>query len=62
MTMRMFAALEEAGVPADLRLFAHQDHMFDGDPEFSPAIVEAMAHFLDRYVAVPALEAVAADN
>ena len=62
MTMRMFAALEEAGVPADLRLFAHQDHMFDGDPEYSPAIVEAMAHFLDRYVAVPAVEAVAADN
>lgn len=62
MTMRMFAALEEAGVPTDLRLFAHQDHMFDGDPKFSPAIVEAMAHFLDRYVAVPAMEAVAADN
>ena len=62
MTMRMFAALEEAGVPADLRLFAHQDHMFDGDPEFSPAIVEAMAHFLDRYVAVPVMEAVAADD
>ena len=62
MTMRLFAALEAAGVPADLRLFAHQDHMFDGDPEFSPAIVEAMAHFLDRYVAAPVAEAVAADN
>ena len=62
MTLRMFAALEEAGVPADLRLFAHQDHMFDGDPQFSSAIVEAMAHFLDRYAAVPAAEAVAADN
>lgn len=62
MTMRMFAALEEAGVPADLRLFAHQDHLFDGNPQFSPAIVEAMAHFLERYVAVPAVEAVAADN
>ena len=62
MTMRMFAALEEAGVPTDLRLFAHQRHLFDGDPQFSAAIVEAMAHFLERYIAVPVAEAVAADN
>ena len=66
MTMRMFAALEAAGVPSDLRLFAHQDHMFDGLPQFSLGIVEAMAHFLDRYLdryaAVPEVEAVAADN
>ena len=61
-TLRMFAALEEAGVPADLRLFAHQGHMFDGESQFSSAIVEAMAHFLDRFAAVPAAEAVAADN
>ena len=62
MTMRLFAALEEAGVPADLRLFAHQDHMFDGDPQYSSAIVDAMSHFLDRYVAAPVAEAVAADD
>ena len=62
MTMRMFATLEQAGIPADLRLFAEQDHMFDQIPEFSQAIVEAMAHFLGRYVAAPVAEAVAADN
>ena len=62
MTMRMFTALEQAGVPTDLRLFAGQGHMFDGEPQFSAAIVEAMAHFLERYIAAPVAEAVAADN
>ena len=62
MSMGMFDALEEAGVPADLRLFAGQDHMFDQLPEFSQAIVESMALFLARYVVAPVAEAVAADN
>ncbi len=62
MSMRLFDLLEEAGVPVDMRLFAGQDHMFDGIPEFSQAIVESVALFLERYVAAPAAEAVAADN
>ena len=63
MTLRMFAALEQAGVPTDLKLLAGEGHMFDGNPEFSAAIVEAMTLFLGRYVAAPATaEAVAADD
>lgn len=62
MSMRLFDLLENAGVPAELRLFAGQDHMFDSIPEFSQAIVESVALFLERYVAVPMAEAVAADN
>ena len=58
MTMRMFQALEEAGVPADLHLFAGQDHFFDRDPAFSQAVVDAIALFFSRYV--PVREAVAA--
>ena len=63
MTLRMFAALEQAGVPTDLKLLAGEGHMFDGNPQFSAAIVEAMTLFLGRYVAAPATaEAVAADD
>ncbi len=50
MTLRMFHTLERQGVPADLCLFAEQDHMFDRIPTFSQAIVENMARFLGRYV------------
>ncbi len=50
MTLRMFHTLEQSGVPADLCLFAEQDHMFDRIPTFSQAIVENMARFLSRYV------------
>ena len=66
MSMRLFDLLEEAGVPTDMRLFAGQDHMFDQIPEFSQAIVESVAMFLERYVASSltsgVAEAVAADN
>ncbi len=62
MSMRLFDLLENADVPADMRLFAGQDHMFDQIPEFSQAIVESVALFLERYVAAPVAEAVAADN
>ena len=58
MTMRMFRALEEAGVPTDLHLYAGQDHFFDRDPKFSQAVVDAIALFISRYV--PVREAVAA--
>ena len=62
MSMRLFDLLEEAGVSTDMRLFAGQDHMFDQIPEFSQAIVESVALFLERYVAAPVAEAVAADD
>ncbi len=55
MTLRMFHTLEQAGVPVDLALYAGQDHMFDQDPQFSRAIVEAMDRFLSRYLPVPAV-------
>lgn len=58
MSLRMFEALESAGVPADLHLYAGQDHFFDRDPLFSQAVVDAIALFISRYV--PVREAVAA--
>ena len=62
MSMRLFDLLEEAGVTADMRLFAGQDHLFDAIPEFSQAIVESVAFFLKRYVTAPVAEAMAADD
>jgi acetyl esterase/lipase len=50
MTVRMAQALEQAGVPVDLHLYAGQDHFFDQEPEFCEAITAAMALFIARYV------------
>jgi dipeptidyl aminopeptidase/acylaminoacyl peptidase len=50
MTMGMFQALEQAGVPVDLHLYAGQDHFFDQEPRFCDAIADAMACFIARYV------------
>jgi acetyl esterase/lipase len=50
MTMRMFQALEQAGVPVDLHLYAGQDHFFDQEPLFCDAIADAMACFIARYM------------
>ena len=54
MTMRMYQALEQAGVPVDLHLYAGQDHFFDQEPQFSTAVADAMALFIARYVPVQA--------
>jgi acetyl esterase/lipase len=54
MTMRMYQALEQAGVPVDLQLYAGQDHFFDQEPQFCAAISDAMALFIARYVPVRA--------
>ena len=54
MTMRMYQALEQAGVPVDLQLYAGQDHFFDQEPQFSTAVADAVALFMARYVPVPA--------
>jgi acetyl esterase/lipase len=58
MTLRMYQALEGAGVPVDLHLYAGQDHSFDQDPQFCEAIADAIALFIARYV--PAQAGVAA--
>ena len=50
MTMRMYQALEQAGVPVELLLYAGQDHFFDQEPQFNGAIADAMAFFMARYV------------
>jgi acetyl esterase/lipase len=52
MTMRMYQALEQAGVLVDLHLYAGQDHFFDQEPQFCDAIAEAMAFFIARHVPV----------
>ena len=54
MTMQMYQALEQAGVPVDLHLYAEQDHFFDQEPQFSAAVADAMAFFMARYVPVQA--------
>ena len=54
MTMRMYQALEQAGVPVELHLYAGQDHFFDQEPLFSAAVADAMAFFMARYVPVQA--------
>ncbi len=51
-SMRMFEALEAAGVPVDLLLYAGQEHIFDREPVFAEAVSNAMALFIERYVAV----------
>jgi acetyl esterase/lipase len=53
----MYQALEKAGVPVDLHLYAGQDHSFDLDPQFGEAIADTIALFIARYV--PARAAVA---
>ncbi len=58
-TVRMYDALEDAGVPVDLQLYSRQDHVFDRDDRYSGAIADAMALFIARYV--PAAVGAAAD-
>lgn len=52
-TMQMYEALEKAGVPVDLHLFAGEDHFFDREPHFARAVTDAIALFINRYVVVP---------
>jgi acetyl esterase/lipase len=55
MTLQMYQALEQAGVPVDLHLYAGQDHFFDQEPQFSAAVADAMAFFMARYAPVQAV-------
>ena len=48
-TVRMYDALEAAGVPVDLQLFSGQDHVFDREDMYSAPIADAMTLFIERY-------------
>ncbi len=48
-TVRMYDALEAAGVPVDLHLYSGQDHVFDREDLYSSPIADAMALFIKRY-------------
>ena len=51
MTVAMYEALEQAGVPVDLQLYAGQEHFFDREPQGGEAVANAMAFFMARYAA-----------
>jgi hypothetical protein len=55
----LHAQLLAQGVPADLRLYAGQDHEFDYVPAFRAAVARDIAFFLRRMVTDR--EAIAAD-
>lgn len=46
----MYAALQDAGVPAELHVYADQPHGFDADLRFARQCADVMTLFLDRYV------------
>ena len=49
-SIRMYEALEHAGVPVELHIYAGQPHAFDATPEFGRQCASVMRLFLDRYV------------
>lgn len=49
MTRNLYEALEQAGTPVDLHLYAGQDHFFDREPLCGEAVANAMAFFIARY-------------
>jgi acetyl esterase/lipase len=62
-SVRLHAELLALGVPADLRLYAGQDHEFDYIPSFRAAVAQDVAFFLRRMVTDrEAIEADAAAN
>ena len=52
MTVNMYQKLEQAGVPADLHLYAGQDHSFDADLAFALSIVREIDLFISRFVLI----------
>ena len=52
MTVNMYLKLEQAGVPADLHLYAGQDHSFDADLAFAQSIVREIDLFISRFVLI----------
>jgi acetyl esterase/lipase len=52
-SLRMFDALEAAGAPVELHLYAGQPHAFDAASAFGRQCAQVMRLFLDRYVPAP---------
>ena len=52
-SLRMYEALEQAGVPVELHLYAGQPHAFDAASAFGRQCVEIIRLFLGRYVPAP---------
>lgn len=52
-SIRMYRALDEAGAPVELHLFADAPHAFDAAPDLGRQCAAIMALFLDRYVVNP---------
>ena len=46
----MYDALNAAGVPVELHMFADQPHGFDADPKLGRMCADLMLSFLDRFV------------
>jgi dipeptidyl aminopeptidase/acylaminoacyl peptidase len=46
----MYEALNKAGVPVELHMFASQPHGFDADPKLGRQCAEIMLSFLDRFI------------
>ena len=49
-SLRMYRDLNEAGVPAELHMFAGEPHGFDAQPALGRQCASIMSLFLDRYV------------
>jgi acetyl esterase/lipase len=47
---RMYEALEKAGVPVELHMYAKQPHAFDADPFLGRQCAAIMAGFINRFV------------
>ncbi len=49
-SMRMYDALDKAGVPVELHMYAGQPHAFDSAPRLGRQVADVMAGFIERYV------------
>ena len=57
-SVRMYQALEKAGVPVELHTYGNQPHAFDAQPEYGRQTAATMLAFLKRFVTNPAKVAV----
>ena len=57
-SVRMYQALEKAGVPVELHTYGNQPHGFDAQPEYGRQTAATMLAFLRRFVTNPAKVAV----
>ena len=57
-SVRMYQALEKAGVPVELHTYGNQPHGFDAQPEYGRQTAATMLAFLKRFVKNPAKVAV----